>query len=368
MAGLFPRTAAYFARFALRRYRTPLPFVGRQRPRQEECGLTVSLDSRQPNTAIRLPRLGGPRRGSLPAYTLTKGQWSDEKNGVACRGQIMEVLASSCFDWGNAMSIETYLKGLSVAAPTARFGAETGPKIVRKGGTRVTRKGATAERAKPAALPEKLDAAVNAGSILSFVAEVEANERKDILYTVQLAQRVADKACDRFAETKTWYGKYNEVLEAVGWATEQYAFTAHKQEEGNLRMDKAALQIITAIAAGNQLGAITASISALEKLAADDNAITLFDHYASGDLSGNFQIGAVQKSNGILSMALGAFYFRTAARRKKFLFFTWGENEVNFWTAAQKMTFNTGIYSRVRGDVEKKLGARAVEYIAAIDI
>jgi hypothetical protein len=274
------------------------------------------------------------------------------------------------------MSIEKYLKDLAVAVPRARMATKGGARIVRKGGARIVGKGgaralleSTAENeAKPPALPGKIDAAVNAGSILSFVDAIDANEQMDILYSVQLAQRAADKACDRFAETKTWYGKYNEVLEAVGWTTEQYAFTAHKQAAGNLRMDKAALQVITAIAVGNQLGAITASIAALEKLAADDNAITLFDHYASADLSGNFQIGAVQKSNGTLSMALGAFYFRTVAQRKKFLFFSWGGNEVNFWTAAQKMTFNVAIYDKVRADVEGKLGDRAREYIAAINI
>ena len=76
----------------------------------------------------------------------------------------------------------------------------------------------------------------------------------------------------------------------------------------------------------------------------------------------------MQKRNGTLSMALGGFYFRTTARRRKFLFFSWGRNEVNFWTAAQKMTFNVSIYDRVRADVEKKLGDRAREYIAAIEI
>jgi hypothetical protein len=218
-------------------------------------------------------------------------------------------------------------------------------------------------------LPADLKAAVDAGSILSFVDNVDAREQSDILYSVQLAQRAADKACNRFAETRTWYAKYNEVLEAVGWTTEQYAFSAHDQAEGSFRMDKAALAVITAIATGNQLQAITASISALEKLAEADGAITLFDHYATADLSGNFQIGAVQKSsNGSLSMALGAFYFRSTARRKKFLFFQWGSNDVNFWTTAQKMTFNAAIYDKIRAAVEKKLGEKAADYIASIDI
>lgn len=270
------------------------------------------------------------------------------------------------------MSIESYINGLSIsrkASPIARIVAKGGARTGQKAGGRILRKGAPESAAKSAPLPEKLSAAVDAGSILSFVDAVDAREQSDILYSVQLAQRAADSACNRFAETQTWYGKYNEVLQAVGWTTEQYAFSAHAQDQGNFRMDKAALGVITAIATGNQLQAITASIAALEKLADDDGAITLFDYYATADLSGNFQIGAVQKSsNGSLSMALGAFYFRTTARRKKFLFFQWGSNDVNFWTAAQKMTFNTAIYGKVRGAVEKKLGEKALEYIAGIDI
>jgi hypothetical protein len=204
---------------------------------------------------------------------------------------------------------------------------------------------------------------------LSFVDAIEPHEQSDILYSVQLAQRAADAAWNRFAETRTWYSKYNEVLEAVGWTTEQYAFTGHDQGEGSFRMDKAALGVITAIATGNQLQAITASISALEKLAEGDGAIALFDHYATADLSGNFQIGAVQKgANGSLSMALGAFYFRSTRKAQEASILSMGSNDVNFWAAAQKMTFNLAIYDKIRAAVEKKLGEKASDYIAGIDI
>jgi hypothetical protein len=269
------------------------------------------------------------------------------------------------------LSIVRYIDGLSIDAfepPAGQIVTRGGTRTRSKAGTHTLRGAAEAET-RPTAIGEKLAAAVNAGSILSFVDGVESQERSDILFSVQFAQRAADASYDRFAESRTWYGKFNELLEVVGWTTEQYAFHGHAQAEGNLRMDKAALGVITAIATGNQLQAITASIAALEKLADNDNAITLFDHYATTDLSGNFQIGAVQKGeSGSLSMALGAFYFRTTARRKKFLFFQWGSNEVNFWTAAQKMTFNAKVYSQLRSNIEKKLGRQALEYVAAIDI
>ncbi|MFZ1150137.1 MAG: hypothetical protein WAR76_10445, partial [Xanthobacteraceae bacterium] len=63
----------------------------------------------------------------------------------------------------------------------------------------------------------------NAQVFRPSTAEIYPLNSTKILYSVQLAQRAADKACDRFAETKAWYGKYDEVLQAVGWTTEQYA-------------------------------------------------------------------------------------------------------------------------------------------------
>ena len=198
---------------------------------------------------------------------------------------------------------------------------------------------------------------------------VDSEERSDILFSVQLAQRVADAACNRFAQTRIWYNKYSEVLEAVGWVIEQFAFAAHDQAEGDLRMDKAALSIISAIATGNQLQAITASISALEKLAEGNGAITLFDLYATTELSGNFQLGAVQKApTGSISMALGAFYFHSSSQRRQFLFAKWGRNNVNFWTAAQKMTFNSDVYANVRNKVRKKLERQSINFVERLHI
>lgn len=269
------------------------------------------------------------------------------------------------------MSIESYIGSLAIS------GFQSEAKLTKKGGAKSERKSGTRQLgvtegetpAPPPSLPSNLKAAVNAGSILSFVDGVDERERSDVLFSTQFAQRAADAAHDRFAETRSWYRKLNEILEIVGWTNEQYAFQAHEQKEGNLRMDQEALGVITAIASGNQLATLTASIKALEKLAAKDKAITLFDHYAATDLSGNFQIGAVQKGDkGAISMAAGAFYFRSTGSRQKFLFFQWGAREVNFWTAAQKMTFNTAIYEKVRKTIEQRLGDEAMKVVSAIDI
>ena len=224
------------------------------------------------------------------------------------------------------------------------------------------------EEAAPA-IPEDLAAAVNAGSLLSFVEGVDGQERDDVLFSVQFAQRAASAKFDRFDATRDWYGKYIEVLERIGWAGEQFAFTAKNQEQGEFRMDKSALAVIAAIATQNQIAVLTQSIEALESLADEDGALRLFDFQTANELGGNFQIGAVQKApNGLLSMALGAFYFRAAERRRRFLFFKWGEKQVNMFTAAQKMTFNATLYAASREPIRARLGAEALSFIEAIEL
>lgn len=221
----------------------------------------------------------------------------------------------------------------------------------------------------PSPPPANLTAAVNANTLLSFVEGVLPQEKDDVLYSIQLAVRGATGKFDRFTQTQAWYQKYTEVLENLGWSSEQFAFTRYDEIDGELRMDQAALAVIAAIATQNQLTILTESIRALERLAEGDRTICLFDSHTSTATNGNFQIGAVQRANnGALSLALGAFHFRSRDTRRRFLFFGWGAEQVNFWTAAQKLTLNTGFYAPLREAVQNKLGIVARDYISALSV
>ena len=260
------------------------------------------------------------------------------------------------------MPIDAYIQTLPVSGDTLAPGRDAG----RRDGMMGVTPGAAEE---PRAIPETLKAAVDAGSVLSFVDGLTAEEREDVLYSVQLAHRSATNDHDPFLESQSWYRRYVEILQMLGWTAEQHAFAAYDQSEGELRMDKAALALITAIATQNQLAVLTEAIRALEKLAEDDDAISLFDFHTSTDVAGNFQLGAVQKGeDGALSMAVGSFYFRCADRRRKFLFVSWGENQVNFWTAAQKMTLNRRLYAVGRDAVRRKLERTFHTFVAALEI
>ena len=54
--------------------------------------------------------------------------------------------------------------------------------------------------------------------------------------------------------------------------------------------------------------------------------------------------------------------------RRRFLFAAWGAEEVEYWTAAQKMSFNGEHYAGLRDAVEAKLEADALDYIAGLEI
>ena len=168
-------------------------------------------------------------------------------------------------------------------------------------------------------------AMVDAGSLLSFVDGVNSQEQDDVLYAIQLAQRGASGAYNRFTQTRQWYGKYVGILEQLGWTVEQMAFTRHDQSEGEVRMDQASLAVIAAIPTQNQLAVLKESVTALTSLAEEDGTIRLFDFHTLSEMSGNFQIGAVQK-----------------------------------------MTLNTDLYAGHRDLVREKLGAAAADFISAL--
>ncbi len=244
---------------------------------------------------------------------------------------------------------------------------QAGPTEDREKRRAVMRDRAAAEAAPDASAD--LRAAVNGGSLVSFAAGLDASEKSDVLYSTQFAQRAASAKHDRFAETDAWYRLYLEVMERLGWIGEGFAFAERSSSKGEFRMDKSALEVIGAIATGNQLAILVKALDSLKALAESDGAIRVFEMQAIAEKSGNYQLGPVDRAaNGALSLALGAFRFRLNDRRRGFLFWTWGAEEVAFWAAAQKMTLNRDHYAPLRQTVISKLGAEAADYIVGLDV
>lgn len=234
-----------------------------------------------------------------------------------------------------------------------------------KGTGAVLRAGSAGRTGKQAAA----QASVDAGSLLSFAPGLAEQERADVLYSLQLAQRAASAIHDRFTKTQAWYQMYVEVLENLGWTSGQMAFSHYDEDESEFRMDEVAVDLLLAVARRDQLAVLQQAIAALGKLAEDDATVQLFDFHASSQDGGNFQLGAVQRERGgALSMALGAYYFRAVDNRKRFLFARWGSRQVNFWACTQRLVLNAALYEKLRDDVQAKLSADAPRYIASLKL
>ncbi|HXT68427.1 MAG TPA: hypothetical protein VN700_01625 [Vicinamibacterales bacterium] len=210
---------------------------------------------------------------------------------------------------------------------------------------------------------------VDAGSTMSFVGGVPAVKQQDVLNSTLLAQLAANKKFDRETQTEQWYGFYRQVLENVGWVVQSFSFTRYDESGATLRLDKSALAIIAAVASGNELLALQATLKALENSDPDSKQVTLFDVNGSKGENGNFQLSTASTDpNGNVQMALGAFYFKATEHVGRFLFFSWKTKSINLYFGAQSVLLNEQIYATVRQSVIDKLGDKAQQFVADLDI
>ena len=185
----------------------------------------------------------------------------------------------------------------------------------------------------------------------------------------QFAQRAASAKSDRFLEVQKWYRDYVECMETLGWVAPHLSFNDFDLDERELKMDAVALEIIAAVATGGQTAILKTTLEALGGLADDSQQIKLFDFHSSVEFGGNFQMSTVQKAeNGAVSVALGAFHYKSVDKRKEFLFIRWGKKSVNFWANAQTITLNQTLYAQVRDTVQGALGASAKSLISGVKL
>lgn len=205
---------------------------------------------------------------------------------------------------------------------------------------------------------------VNAGSLLAFVDGVTQAQRQAVILTLQLAQRAANAACDRFIESEAWYRKYIEVLQNLGWGCDALVLKRFQAREASFRMDRAALGALVPMASQEQVAALATALGALEQARGGDAALSLFAGHAMEEGEGNFQLGAVQRSAQGPTLALCASFFRGLGVDERFLFASTHADGVHLWTGAQTLTLNMGLYARRRAAVVGRLADDAAQYVA----
>ena len=91
---------------------------------------------------------------------------------------------------------------------------------------------------------------VDAGSLVSFTANLTGQQKQDVLYSTLLAQLAANKKYSRFNDTKQWYEFYNNVLEKVGWVMQNYHFDEYKSHQADFKISQVTLELLSAFVGG----------------------------------------------------------------------------------------------------------------------
>jgi hypothetical protein len=209
---------------------------------------------------------------------------------------------------------------------------------------------------------------VDSGSLISFVTGLKSQHKEDVLNSTLLAQLAANTAFDRWSDTNNWYKKYVEVLANVAWVIESFSFTQYEGSSESFTMDKVVLEILKAIATGEQEDVINETMKTLEALDDGDGKLVLFDTNASNLKRGNFQMGTCQSDGENVAMSMGTFYFSSEQSSSRFLWFEYKKAETKLFKAGQKVVLNELIYKKVRQTIIDKLGDAATQYVADLDI
>lgn len=208
------------------------------------------------------------------------------------------------------------------------------------------------------------------GSEVTYIQKnTPARQKQDLLNSKLLAQLAANKEADKLSDAETWYKKYIEVLENIGYAINDFQFVDSSKSSLQLRVDKELIELIGAILTGNEIIGLKAAMDSLKSLEDENGKITLFNQNVTDEKGGKFQISAGKiNADGNLVVSMGAYYTHKHDDRGNFLWFNWGQLKIEIFAASQVMELDEEIYSSLRDKVIEKLGDHAQSFIHELNI
>ena len=212
----------------------------------------------------------------------------------------------------------------------------------------------------------KADGAIDDGSIMTFVGDVDKQARYDVLNSILLAQLAADYAYNRTSNAEKWYHQYFDVLQDVGWQVPMSHLThcnvTHFVMNGALQT-----LIDTHKGLRENKEAVKNTVDVLEKQ--EGNVAFLTDRTTHGG-QGNLQVGVVTNSTDQITLALGMIQFNanTTQRNTNVLKSTFSNVDTQFDYGSVILVLDEEVYRQIRADVLVKLGQNPKSNIRNIHI
>ncbi|MTH96092.1 hypothetical protein [Roseibium sp. RKSG952] len=234
---------------------------------------------------------------------------------------------------------------------------------------RSARNAASPQVIRAGSADEVESAQVNAGSLTSFTQRLTGQSKSDVKNSTLFAQLASDYAFDRYSKPMDWYKNYVTVLGQIGWNQPAFAFDTYTSGGSTVQLDEAVLNILSAIATGDEIAMVNATMEGLRNLSDDSKQMTIWDAHASNGNNGTFQIMPVDKlDNDDVVMILTGMQFNASTSHYRFLWWSWNSTSINIQRAANRFVLNEDVYSQVRQAVIDKLGEKASQLVADIPL
>jgi len=215
------------------------------------------------------------------------------------------------------------------------------------------------------AAPGAPSAAVDAGSLVSFVGNVPQDMQPDVLNSTLFAQLAANAAHSRFTDFEDWYEDYVNILNQVGWDIQGFNLTQFNSAATDFQISTVVLDVLAAVVGDEEVDLVG---RVLENLDTDTDALSLWNNESASGSQGNFQVSVVSFVNNVLAMALGAFYFFGSETVSNVLFFTFSSESTTFFKDAEVVNLDEQVYSQVRDLIIDRLGAAAQTLVQNIPL
>lgn len=220
---------------------------------------------------------------------------------------------------------------------------------------------------------DKPSANIDAGSLVSFTANVSDQHRSDALNSTLLAQLNSDKLFNRFdpAQVIPWYQNYTTVLSKIGWDMQEFDFVNYQASGSTFSIDQSIIQILASFLTAPELAVEQAALTALENLKTDDPWYTVWDQQSHSANGGNFQLASCTDNNGAentLVIKMSAYSFSTTETTTRFLWTNYSSSDTQLHYANETATLDEDVYTQVRQQIIDKLGDKAKTFVGSLDI
>jgi hypothetical protein len=214
--------------------------------------------------------------------------------------------------------------------------------------------------------------AVTVGSQLTeFTAAVSTDARSAISNSLLLAQLAANKAADQGADVFRWYDKYSQVLQGIGWQSQDLDFQDKAVAGQDLDVHKAIIPVIAAaLGPAAAVASIVLSVlNGLKDMNADSPWITLFNQKSQHTSGAKFQVTYVDSdASGEPQLSLVCFAVNAQQTLTQILFFKFQSQKVQFKQSTRKLAVTIDRLNTDRAVIAARVDSFIAGNIQNIDI